>query len=100
LSHTKNFGGPSANSLIEAIQEDEILHKAPHKVIERNDYNIDEVWYPEDGMNAPVETVAVNIATFSSYLQLQAWDNQLLALTLNDLEDIPSQLPTVTITRQ
>jgi hypothetical protein len=92
---TNNFGtSEHAISLIEEIG------KAPHGVIETNDYTIDEVWNPTDGMNAPVETVAVNIVTFSSYLQLQAWDNQLSALTLNDLEDIPSHLPSVTITRQ
>jgi len=92
---TNNFGtSEHAISLIEEIG------KAPHGVIETNDYTIDEVWNPTDGMNAPVETVAVNIVTFSSYLQLQAWDNQLSALTLNDLEVIPSHLPSVTITRQ
>jgi hypothetical protein len=92
---TKNFGGFGANSLIEEIG------KAPHGWIETNDYTIDEVWDPTDGMNAPVETVAVNIVQFSSYSQLQAWDNQLVPLTLDDLEGIPNHIAVpVTITRQ
>jgi len=89
---TLNFWIDASNNFGRQLTADRYGDRLTHNgltMIELQDYTVDEVWNPADGMNAPVERTASNLLQYSSPQALAAWDDNLNPLTLSDLEEIP-----------
>lgn len=95
IDASNNFG----RQLTADKYEDRLIHNGLTQ-IETQDYSVDEVWNPADGMDAPAERIADNLLTYSTPLSLKTWDNNLKPLSLKDLEDIPDVYSEISVTRQ
>jgi hypothetical protein len=63
-----------------------------------NKYSVDDIWNEADGMNAPVETRAVQIANAGkSSPELKAWYDQLKALTIDDIDTLQKKFPVIIV---
>jgi len=58
-----------------------------------NDYSIDEVWNPTDGMQSPCEQIAEQVRATTSGAKLLGWSKRLTALTPEDLMELSLQFP-------
>lgn len=93
INSSQNCGGGTAASL---LKQSLITKGFTH--FTENDYREDEIWYPADGMKAPVEIRAQWLADHhitSSGLKQQ--DDLLQPLTLSDLDDLGLQFPEIRI---
>jgi hypothetical protein len=92
INSSINFGGPE-----KAMAMKNALLLKGLKNIKENDYSFDEVWNPNDGMEAPCEVRANEIAGFSSPEALKNWNMNLLSLSPDDLVDISQRFPQIVI---
>jgi hypothetical protein len=70
------------------------------KNIKENNYSIDEVWNPNDGMQAPCEVRAKELMNVTSVESLKSWNTNLIPLSTADLVDISHRFPKILIKKQ
>jgi len=68
--------------------------------IRENDYSLDEVWNPADGMDAPCERLASELSATLSGPALASWSKRLRALTPEDLLELSKKFPEFTVNRR
>ncbi len=86
VNSSRNFGGVwSAESLEKTLIEN------GYKKLKTNDYTKDEVWNPEDGMEAISEIIAKEITNTESAKSFKEWNSSLQPLSLSELEKIIDQ---------
>ncbi|MEX0312671.1 MAG: hypothetical protein AB3N18_00725 [Allomuricauda sp.] len=77
LNSTRNFGASwSANNL-----KSELVSRGYSKFIEGN-YDVDDVWDPDDGMESPTEKIYEDIAI--KYKSYKNWNSSLVPLGISD----------------
>src|SRR6185312_1112164 len=95
INSSINFGGPEKAMAM----KDALLLKGL-KNIKENNYSVDEVWYPRDGMQAPCEVRAKELIHLTSAQSLKNWNTNLLPLSSADLVDISHRFPQILIKKQ
>ncbi len=82
IDYTNNFGGDfQAQEIKQALLESGV---SQGKIVENN-YLIDEVWDPSNGMDAPAEQIAVDIVEKNSMQPMKDKYAALSALSIEDL---------------
>lgn len=95
INSSVNFGGPE-----KAIAIKNALLLKGLKNIKENDYSIDEVWNPNDGLQAPCEVRVKELIDFSSAQHLSDWNVKLLPLSPEDLVDLSHRFPEISIKKE
>jgi hypothetical protein len=92
INSSINFGGPEKAMAM----KNALLLRGLNNVKENN-YSIDEVWNPKDGMEAPCEVRAKELIDFSTPQALGNWNSNLLPLSPDDLVDLSHRFPKILI---
>jgi hypothetical protein len=95
INSSVNFGGPE-----KAMAMKNALLLKGLKNIKENNYSIDEVWNPNDGMQAPCEVRAKELMNVTSVESLKSWNTNLIPLSTADLVDISHRFPKILIKKQ
>lgn len=91
VNSTNNFGGAGQGAKMSATLKD----NGYLQVID-NEYEVDEVWNEQDGLNAVCE-VRADILTTEGAENLQKWNENLNFLSVSDLHYIAEQFPDILV---
>jgi hypothetical protein len=93
VNSSNNFGAATS-----AMQLINTLRTNKYDNIRENDYTVDEIWNPADGMQAPVELRAAQLLQENwTSASIKAWDHKLKALTLTDLDELGQRFPDIQV---
>ncbi len=82
IDYTLNFGGEfQANEIKNAL----VLNGISQSQIVENIYTKDEIWNPDDGMDAPVEQIAQDIIQNGNQQEMKSRYSQLKPLSIEEL---------------
>lgn len=92
VNSSRNFGGEwSANNLTNTLKEKGFQN------IKTNDYNKDETWDPEDGMESISEEIAKEIVNKLSVKSFTTWNKNLNPLTIHEFEEVIQKTGVITM---
>jgi hypothetical protein len=92
VNSSNNFGAEAAaRNLIST------LYANGFNNIKQNDFSQDEVWNPDDGMNAPCEKIVSELKSDPSMFQ---WKNSLVPLTVDEFTNISKIFPGISFNRE
>ena len=90
INTTRNFGGFALESLLVS------LRNMGFREIAYGDQNTDEVWNPDDGMNAPAEAIIESLAKSGiAHRELADWERRMSPLDAGDLHGITDVYPAI-----
>lgn len=92
INTTRNFGGYALEALLVS------LRGLGFHDIAYGDQDTDEVWNPDDGMNAPAEAIVHSLVTSGiAHAELAAWGRRTTPLNADDLRAISTVYPAVRV---
>lgn len=91
VNSTNNFGG-----LGQGKKMSEVLKRNGFNNVVENNYKVAEVWNQVDGMNSAVEVRTQQLVS-AGLRNLKDWNNNLIYLTIEDLNKISEKFPDILI---